>query len=116
MTTGSTARRIVLCDRHDDKGYRYEEASRQADGSVTIIGEDSGRLVEEFFGPGLSDYEWNYDVPADQVAFLVDALGGSPTDDVLVLLGSYYDRFGGAALGQVLRAEPVAADFDSYNT
>jgi hypothetical protein len=109
-------RHVVLCDRRDDQGRYYEEASLLAEGGIRITGDDSGSKVEEFFGPGLSDYEWFYEVPPERVPDLLSVLGGSATDDVLTLLAVYYERHGGAALDQLLRSEQVDAQFHSFNS
>ncbi|HET9646619.1 MAG TPA: hypothetical protein VFP34_00100 [Microlunatus sp.] len=113
---GRDVRRVVLCDRRDPGDRSYSEAAIQADGTVTVIGEDSGTPVEEFFGPGLGDYEWVYEVTADHVPHLLQALGGTPGDDVLALIAGFHESRGAAALGQLLRDEPVRAAFHSFNT
>jgi hypothetical protein len=108
--------RLVLCDQRDDRGSRYEEARVRTDGGVTIIGEDSGSGVEDFFGSGIEDYEWTYDVDRGHLPQLIAALGGERSDDVLALIGDYYASQGGAALGQLLGSAPVNAAFHSYHS
>jgi hypothetical protein len=86
----------------------------QEDGSVRIVGHDSGPGVSRFFGPDVTSYEWTYLVTADRVPALIEVLGGSPDADVLRLLVEYHRRTDGV-ISALLRDDPVNAAFSNWH-
>jgi hypothetical protein len=77
---------VTLRQTSDSLGSRYLGACLTPTGDLRVDGQDLGDGVEEFFGPGLREYEWVYTVQAQHLPLLVAALGGRPGDDVLDLL------------------------------
>jgi hypothetical protein len=112
---GRAVRWVVLRDHRDDRGAQVEVASLEADGSLRISGHDQGPGVSDWFGPGITSYEWVYVVPAGRVANLVAILGGDRRSDVLGLLAAYFERHRGL-LGPLLRRPEVAAEFANWHS
>ena len=79
-----------LRDTHDEGGSRHLSASLKDDGTLLIEGQDIGPGVEEFFGSGLTEYEWAWLIRPPGVKTLKLALACD--DDVLTALR---DRFSG---------------------
>lgn len=87
-----TERSVSLRDSRDELGTRYLDARLREDGSLCIQGQDLGRGVEQFFGPGNREYEWAWTVRPQHLAALLAALGAE--GDVLAALAQ---RFSGDA-------------------
>ncbi len=83
---------VTLRDTRDEGGSRYLGARLKADGTLLIEGQDLGPGVENFFGPGLTEYEWAWIIRPPGVRKLKLALACD--DDVLAALR---DRFSGDA-------------------
>ncbi|MEX2457756.1 MAG: hypothetical protein WD770_02080, partial [Actinomycetota bacterium] len=79
-------RKVVLRARHDAKGSRHLEVARAENGDVVFTGQDLGDGVEEIFGEGLREYEWELRIRAEHVEAAVAALGGEPGPDILTLI------------------------------
>lgn len=109
------ARRVVLQDERDDRGTRYLEAALDEGGTLTIIGRDQGPGVSEFFGSGITGYEWIYVVPSDRVPVLTTMLTDDGSGDVLTLLAAYYHRAPGQ-ISDLLRHPDVAAEFNNWHS
>lgn len=91
-----TAREITLRQTRDALGSRYLGVTLAADGAVSIIGQDLGDGVEQFYGDGFREYEWAWTIAAEDVPALLDALGGG--GDVLDALQA---RFSGDHAGRL---------------
>lgn len=52
-------------------------------GGLRIEGHDMGKGVEDFWGEGLTEYEWVVDVAAGDVPRLAEALAGSRTSHII---------------------------------
>lgn len=86
---------VTLRETRDEGGSRHLGASLKGDGTLLIEGQDIGPGVESFFGPGLTEYEWAWNIRPPGVRALKLALACD--DDVLTALR---DRFSGdAAVG-----------------
>src|SRR5215472_8829962 len=48
---GRAVRRVILRDFSDDRGTRSEAAQIEDDGTLRIVGHDTGRRVSEFSAP-----------------------------------------------------------------
>ena len=73
---GEAAERIPLRDSRDQRGTQFEFAQIEYDGSLRIVGRDTGRQVSEAFGAEITSYEWQYVLEPDKVGRLLAALGG----------------------------------------
>jgi hypothetical protein len=110
---GPAVRRVLLRDTRDSRGTQFEAAHIEPDGTLRIIGHDQGPGVTEFFGTGITSYEWIYTVPPDRVASLTALAGGQPGDDPLDTLAAYYHPSGGH-ISDLLADPQVAADFSNW--
>jgi hypothetical protein len=104
--------RVVLRSTSDASGSRFLEARLDADGTLRIEGQDLGPGVSAVFGPGLTEYEWWWRLPADAVPAAVAALGGSPGDDPLLVLRAWFAQHG-VDPGSALREAALPIAFDS---
>jgi len=86
-------------------------ARRGPDGGVVIEGQDIGRGVEEIFGDGFREYEWDWTIAPDAVPAAVTALGGDGEDDVLALLRAWSVDHGGRDPGIFLQEAGVPVEF-----
>src|SRR5665811_239707 len=77
-------KRVVLQTDVDADGRRNMSVEREGD-DVVIRGHDLGPVVTRAFGPGASEYEWAWRIPAASLPALLAALDGQPGDDPLEL-------------------------------
>jgi hypothetical protein len=112
---GYAVRRVVLRDIHDDRGTGFEAAQMEDDGTLRVVGHDTGPGVSDFFGTAITSYEWVYVVPSGRVEALLQALGAERGDDVIDALASYYQRHGGR-ISQLLRSPRIAAEFANWHS
>ena len=112
---GRAVRRVLLRDTSDEGGTQFETAQIEEDGTLRVIGHDQGAGVTEFFGEGITSYEWVYTVAPDRVASLLVLAGGQPGQDPLDALAAYYDRTGGQTT-ELLEDPRVAADLSSWRS
>jgi hypothetical protein len=110
---GHAVRSVILRDIRDGGGTRLETAQIEDDGTLRIIGHDTGPRVTEFFGTGITSYEWVYVVGPARVDALLRLLGGA--EDVLDALAAYYQQHGGQ-LSELLRGPKIAAYFDNWHS
>ena len=85
------------------------------DGTLRVVGHDTGPGVSDFFGTAITSYEWVYVVPSGRVQALLQALGAEQSDDVLDALAGYYQQHGGR-ISQLLRSPEIAAEFDNWHS
>ena len=112
---GRAVRRVILRDIRDSGGTRLETAQIEDDGTLRIIGHDTGPRVTEFFGTAITSYEWVYVVAPARVDALLRLLGGAEDDDVLDALAAYYQQHGGQ-LSELMRSPEIAAYFDNWHS
>jgi len=112
---GRAVRRVILRDFSDDRGTRFEAAQIEDDGTLRIVGHDTGRRVSEFFGAPIASYEWVYVVRPERVGALHAGLAGEEGGDVLAALEAYYQRHEGR-LHALLTSPEVAAGFDNWHS
>ncbi len=112
---GRAVRRVVLQDIHDGRGTMFEAAQMEDDGTLRVVGHDTGSRVSDVFGTGITSYEWVYVVPPGRVSALVQALGAEPGDGVLDALASYYQQHDGR-LSELLRSPEIAAQFSTWHS
>jgi hypothetical protein len=72
--------------RRDRHGDRYLQAALLESGDLVIEGQDLGDELPVPGTSGVTEYEFAWTIPADQIPRLVELLGGEPGDDVLDLL------------------------------
>jgi hypothetical protein len=92
---------------------QFEAAQTEDDGTLRVVGHDTGPGVSAVFGAAITSYEWVYVVPSGRVGALARALGAEHDDDVLDALAGYYQRHGGR-ISQLLRGAEIAAEFDNW--
>jgi hypothetical protein len=112
---GRAVRRVILRDIRDGGGTRLETAQIEDDGTLRVMGHDTGPRVREFFGQAITSYEWVYVVAPSKVDVLLRLLGGAEGDDVLDALATYYQQHGGQ-LSEFLRGPEIAAYFDNWHS
>ena len=105
---GRAVRRVILRDSSDDRGTRYEAAQIEDDGTLRIVGHDTGRRVSEFWGAPIASYEWVYVVGPERVSALHTGLAGEEGGDVLAALEADYQQHEGQ-LYNLLTGPEVAA-------
>ena len=105
----------MLVDQVDEWGAMSEAAILEDDGTVRVLGHDRGTRVSQYFGQGITSYEWVYVVPPERVGNLVEALGGGGDHDVLDLLAAYFERNHGG-IGMLLRRPEVGAEFSNWHS
>lgn len=88
-----TDRRVTLRDTRDSSGSRHVTVALLPDGGIRFVGRDFG--VDEFFGSGMSEYEWVWTLPPDSASALLSTLGGTDVLDAVA------GRFSGDAAGDV---------------
>lgn len=110
---GRAVRRVVLRDIRGDRGTQFEAAQMEDDGTLRVMGHDTGPGVSAVFGAAITSYEWVYVVPSGRTGALARALGAEHDDDVLDALAGYYQQHGGR-ISQVLRGAEIAAEFDNW--
>ena len=112
---GPAVRTIVLRDMRGDRGSQREVVQIEHDGTVRIIARDQGPGVTEFFGPGITSYEWIYTIAPDRVDTLAMLAGGGPGQDPLQALASYYRRTNGQ-ISDLLENPQVDAEFSNWHS
>jgi hypothetical protein len=83
------------------------------DGTLRVVGHDTGPGVSDVFGAAITSYEWVYVVPSGRIGALARALGAEHGDDVLDALAGYHHQHGGR-ISQLLRSAEIAAEFDNW--
>jgi hypothetical protein len=112
---GTAVRRVVLRDVRDDKGWQFEAAQLEADGTLRITGHDQGPGVSEAFGAGITSYEWAWVVAPDRVEVLLRHMGGGDGADVLKVLAAYHEQAGGR-ISSLLRSSDIGAEFSNWHS
>ena len=110
---GQAVRSIVLRDIHDDRGTQFEVAQIENDGTLRVMGHDTGPRVTEFFGDAITNYEWVYVIAPERIDALLRMLGADHSDDALAALAAYHQLNGGQ-ISELLRGPEVAARFDNW--
>lgn len=106
---GRAVRSIVLRDIHDDNGSQHEAAQLEDDGTLRVAGHDQGPALAEFFGDGVTSYEWVYVIAPDKVSALVRVLGGHDSDDALALLAAYHQHTQGKIYDLLTGPDPPSS-------
>ena len=112
---GRAVRRVILRDLRDDSGTRFEAAQIEDDGTLRIVGHDTGRRVSEFWGAPITSYEWVYVVGPERASVLRVRLTGEDGGDVLAALEAYYKQHEGR-LHDLLTSREVSADFSNWHS
>jgi hypothetical protein len=110
---GRAVQRFVLRDIRGDRGTQFEAAQLEDDGTLRVVGHDTGPGVSAVFGAAITSYEWVYVVPSSRIGALARALGAEHDDDVLDALAAYYRQHDGR-ISPLLRSAEIAAEFDNW--
>jgi hypothetical protein len=102
--------RVVLQADVAADGRRNLSVEREGD-DVVIRGHDLGPVVTRAWGPGTSEYEWAWRIPAASFPALLAALNGQPGDDPLELVHRWSEANPGRDPGLVLKRAEVALEF-----
>jgi hypothetical protein len=103
-------REIRLRAEHHDRDHRYLDARTDQRGDLHLVGHDLGPSVEEWFGEGEDEYEWERVVRAADLPALAVALGATATDDVLDVLAALPSPEGSYQVEQLLRDGVVSSE------
>jgi hypothetical protein len=102
--------------RRDRHGDRYLQAALLESGDLVIEGQDLGDELPVPGTSGVTEYEFAWTIPADQIPRLVELLGGEPGDDVLDLLVGRLPDEPSRQLASLLQAHGIEARFWSRFT
>ncbi|MBX6750119.1 MAG: hypothetical protein IRY85_10700 [Micromonosporaceae bacterium] len=108
-------RRRTLREVVSGEDSQFEEAVLDADGTVYVIGRDSGPQVSAVFGEAVSTYEWVYVIAPGHVPDLRQVAGATAEQDVLEVVAQLYQRVSGR-LYHPLTDPPVSAVFDCWHS
>ena len=98
--------RVVLQADVAADGRRNLSVEREGD-DVVIRGHDLGPVVTRAFGPGTSEYEWAWRIPAASLPALRAALDGQPSDDPIELVCRWSAAHPGQDPGSALKRADV---------
>ncbi len=99
---------ITLVRTEDAEGMRYVGARLDAQGLLTIEGQDLGPGVEAFFGKGNTEYEYEVTVRAEDLPRLLEAIGAAPGTPVLDALAARFSGSEAHTLRTFLEARGLA--------
>ena len=102
--------RVVLQADVAADGSRNLSVEREGD-DVVIRGHDLGLVVTRAFGPGTSEYEWAWRIPAASLPALLVALDGQPGDDPVDVVCRWSVAHPGQDPGSVLKRADVPLEF-----
>jgi hypothetical protein len=102
--------RVVLQADVDADGRRDISVEREGD-DVVIRGHDLGPVVTRAWGPGTSEYEWAWRIPAASMPALLAALDGQPGDDPVEVVHRWSEAHPGQDPGRVLKRADVPLEF-----
>ena len=105
--------RVVLQADVAADGRRNMSVEREGD-DVVIRGHDLGPVVTRAFGPGTSEYEWAWRIPAASLPALLAALDGQPGDDPLNVARRWSEVHPGQDPGTVLKQADVLLEFSNW--
>ena len=105
--------RVVLQADVAEDGRRNLSVEREGD-DVVIRGHDLGPVVTRAFGPGTSEYEWAWRIPAASLPALLAALDGKPEDDPLKVVRRWSVAHPGQDPGTVLKQADVPLEFSNW--
>jgi hypothetical protein len=104
-------RKILLRSTRDASGSRNLWAKINAEGDLVIEGQDLGSGVSEFWGPGNTEYEWDWTIRKESLPKLVAELGGGEDGDVLSLLAARFFGDAAAEIESFLKAHEIPFEF-----
>jgi hypothetical protein len=102
--------RVVLQADVAADGRRNLSVEREGD-DVVIRGHDLGLVVTRAFGPGTSEYEWVWRIPAASLPALLAALDGQPGDDPVDVVCRWSVAHPGQDPGSALKRADVPLEF-----
>jgi hypothetical protein len=112
---GHVIRSVILRDTADDRGTQFEAAEIEDDGTLRVVGHDTGPSVTEFFGAGITSYEWVYMVPRERIDALLRLLSADQRGDALDCLAAYHQQHDGQ-VSELLRSSEVDAQFANWHS
>jgi hypothetical protein len=102
--------RVVLQADVAADGQRNLSVERDGD-DVVIRGHDLGPVVTRAFGPGTSEYEWAWRIPAASLPALRAALDGQPGNDPVDVVCRWSMAHPGRDPGSALKRADVPLEF-----
>ena len=105
--------RLVLQADVAADGRRNMSVEREGD-DVVIRGHDLGPVVSRAWGPGTSEYEWVWRIPAASIPALLEALDGQPGEDPLKVIRRWSVAHPGQDPGTVLKRADVPLEFSNW--
>jgi hypothetical protein len=116
VTTARKSRRIKRVVLQADvaaDGRRNMSVEREGD-DVVIRGHDLGPVVTRAWGPGTSEYEWVWRIPAASMPALLAALDGQSGDDPLEVVCRWSEAHPGQDPGLFLKSASVPLEFSNW--
>ena len=116
VTTARKSRRIKRVVLQADvaaDGRRNMSVEREGD-DVVIRGHDLGPVVTRAWGPGTSEYEWVWRIPAASMPALLAALDGQSGDDPLEVVCRWSEAHPGQDPGPFLKSASVPLEFSNW--
>jgi hypothetical protein len=105
--------RVVLQADVAADGRRNMSVEREGD-DVVIRGHDLGPVVTRAWGPGTSEYEWVWRIPAASMPALLAALDGQSGDDPLEVVCRWSEAHPGQDPGLFLKSASVPLEFSNW--
>lgn len=102
------SRKVTLRQERDGRDWRNLWAYVDEGGDLHIDGQDLGPATAAVSPSG--EYEWFKTIKADDLATLIDALGGEPECDLLDLLEARFSGPGSYELERILREGDIPVD------
>jgi len=104
-------RTITLRETRDEEGTRYLGARIMSTGDLVIEGQDLGSGVTKFFGQGITEYEYAWTIPREDVHLLLKALGGAKTHDILGVLKEQFSKEPALEVSGLLKEHHIKYEF-----
>ena len=101
--------KVNLRDKHTAEGDEKLDAILEANGDIKIVGHDTGKTVEGFWGEGLLEYEYVITIQSKDVSSLSEALGAK--QDVLIALQDHYSNPEAQGIKSLLEQHNIPLEF-----
>jgi len=101
--------RVVLADSSNADGKHWRAVTYDGDGTLRIEGHDLGPGVEDFWGSGYTEYEFERMLRPPEVERLRDLLGLGPGENLLEVLATRFEAT--SAIEKYLEEHGLESEF-----